>query len=483
MIPNCEELLLSLLKNEEGHCVEFKSNNADGERIGKYLSALSNMALLDGRDFGYLVFGVMDKTHDLCGTDLDLTKDKQGNITLEFWLDSLLTPKGIFDFSSCLINDKRVLVIRVKKASGSLTMFRGEEYGRINESLVPLSSHVELKKQLWEKILFSVHEDDVALSAIPMDELEIYLNVRGYYSLLKQPYPSNLEEVTRRLLGEGFIKRRDDSRFDITVLGALCIATSFSYFPSLSSKYVEVVRYESDSRVSATSIPERFDSGYLFSFESIIESTLRLMGAKEVVERGIRMKQEPIPALVIRELLGNALIHQDIGPQSGKIMVECFPSRLEIWNPGYLSIDADRVIDMAPRPENRHLVEVLSRYGIGEGHGTGFDKIVQATEERILPPPLIKKEEYGVRVTVYTSRLWKDYTNEEKIRAVYFHTVLTYLEGRKATNESLRIRFGLPTTNKAQISRLLKECVGLGKIKCPSEGVGARSIYYLPYWA
>lgn len=123
----------------------------------------------------------MDKTHDLCGTDLDLTKDKQGNIALEFWLDSLLTPKGIFDFSSCLINDKHVLVIHVKKASGSLTIFRGEEYGRINESLVPLSSHVELKKQLWEKILFSVHEDDVALSAIPMDELEIYLNVRGCY--------------------------------------------------------------------------------------------------------------------------------------------------------------------------------------------------------------------------------------------------------------------------------------------------------------
>ena len=47
---------------KENRSLEFKSNHLEYERIGKYISALSNGACLDGEDFGYLYFGVEDKT-------------------------------------------------------------------------------------------------------------------------------------------------------------------------------------------------------------------------------------------------------------------------------------------------------------------------------------------------------------------------------------------------------------------------------------
>lgn len=40
----------------ETSCAEFKTNNADGEMIGRLISALSNSARLTGRHFGYVVW-------------------------------------------------------------------------------------------------------------------------------------------------------------------------------------------------------------------------------------------------------------------------------------------------------------------------------------------------------------------------------------------------------------------------------------------
>ncbi len=483
MIPNKEELLAALLKENEGHTIEFKENNLDKERLGSYISALSNMALYDDKEYAYLIYGIKDATKDVAGTTLDLEKEKVGNISLLFWINSLLTPRDVFDYDTLIREDKRIVIIRIKKASGSLTLWKGDEYGRINDSLVSLKNEVALKKELWAKVLLSVNESDVALSSVSSGGIETYLDVRGYYKLMKQPFPADYQEAIKRMLGEGFIKARDDSHFDITVLGALCIATSLSLFPSLGSKVVEAVRYESPSRVSSTSIPLVYDSGYLLSFERMIEDIVTMMGAKETVKRGMRVKEEPIPALIVREMLSNAIIHQSIEANSGKILVECFPSRLEIFNPGKLGIDPMRIIDMAPFAKNRHLVEILSRYGIGEGHGTGFDKIVASSEANFLPPPMVKEEQYGVRVIAYCARDWKDYSLEEKKRATYYHVTLAYINGEKASNETLRNRFGLSSTNKAQISRLLKTCVEEGLIKRSSEATGARNSYYIPYWA
>ena len=64
-------ILQHLLSRVENEVVEFKAakNNFDIDDLGKYFSALSNEANLRERDFGWLVFGVDNKTHEVVGTN------------------------------------------------------------------------------------------------------------------------------------------------------------------------------------------------------------------------------------------------------------------------------------------------------------------------------------------------------------------------------------------------------------------------------
>jgi predicted HTH transcriptional regulator len=66
------EKLSKLLKKivstpKENEWIEFKTNNTNPEEIGKWISALSNTALLENQEFGYLVFGVSDE-REIIGT-------------------------------------------------------------------------------------------------------------------------------------------------------------------------------------------------------------------------------------------------------------------------------------------------------------------------------------------------------------------------------------------------------------------------------
>ena len=54
--------------NRETRHLEFKSNYQDANSLGEYISALSNGATLDNKEYGYLFFGVNDTTLDIEGT-------------------------------------------------------------------------------------------------------------------------------------------------------------------------------------------------------------------------------------------------------------------------------------------------------------------------------------------------------------------------------------------------------------------------------
>ena len=48
---------------KETEWIEFKHNNEKPVEIGEYISAISNGAVLKGKRFGYLVWGIEDKAH------------------------------------------------------------------------------------------------------------------------------------------------------------------------------------------------------------------------------------------------------------------------------------------------------------------------------------------------------------------------------------------------------------------------------------
>ena len=67
---NIYETFDNLRYHCENEVVEFKKaeNSFSFDDLGKYFSALSNEANLRDKDFGWLVFGVHDKTREILGT-------------------------------------------------------------------------------------------------------------------------------------------------------------------------------------------------------------------------------------------------------------------------------------------------------------------------------------------------------------------------------------------------------------------------------
>ena len=65
------------------------------------------------------------------------------------------------------------------------------------------------------------------------------------------------------------------------------------------------------------------------------------------IERSLRQSAPMFPDIAVRELVANALIHQDFNISGAGPTVEIFDSRIEITNPGSHLVETDR---FSPKP-------------------------------------------------------------------------------------------------------------------------------------
>ena len=124
----------------------------------------------------------------------------------------------------------------------------------------------------------------------------------------------------------------------------------------------------------------------------------------------------------------------------------------------------------------------MRHFNLCEELGTGWDKIVLATEEMQLPAPNMIRYEENTRVVLFSSRPFNMLTKEDKLHAIYQHACVKHLQGDAMTNKSLRERFGLPDSASASISRLIKEAIKEEKIKPYESQTSNKYLKYLPFW-
>lgn len=109
---------------KENRYLEFKSNYQTVEKLGSYISALSNGACLDGQDYGYLYFGVQDKTLKIIGTTFDSGMLVKGNQILEIYLRRFVSPKIPFEIIPFNYYGKeRIVVFRIPSAAAEPTCY------------------------------------------------------------------------------------------------------------------------------------------------------------------------------------------------------------------------------------------------------------------------------------------------------------------------------------------------------------------------
>lgn len=189
------------------------------------------------------------------------------------------------------------------------------------------------------------------------------------------------------------------------------------------------------------------------------------------------------PELAVRELVANALIHQDFFVTGAGPMVEIFADRIEITNPGEPLVETLRFVDTPPKSRNEGLASLMRRFRICEERGSGIDKVIAQVELFQLPAPLFEVPESFTRVMLFAHRPLSQMDKADRIRACYLHACLKWVMRDFLTNGSLRERFGVEERNKAIVSRYIREAVDAGMIRPFDEDAARKLMKYVPYWA
>ena len=464
----------------ESEWLEFKHNFHSPEEIGERISALSNGACLQKQSYGYLIFGVQDKTHQILGTTFKAKSHKKGNEDLEHWLATRLSPRIDFEVYEFDYDEIRHISVYIIPAAKTQPIdFLHSSYIRVGSITRKLNDFPEKAAKIWRNETISF-EKEMAKANLSASDIVNFLSTQTYFDLLKLPYPSNHADVIERFLAENLIVK-DKNSYSITKIGAILFAKNLNDFESVQRKSIRVIVYKGKNKVET--IREQISpKGYALGFEDLVNWINSQLPANEEIGKALRKDSRMYPEIAIRELVANALIHQDLSVK-GFPMIEIFSDRIEISNPGNPLITPDRFID-SYISRNDKLADLMRRMGFCEEKGSGLDKVIFYNELYQLPPINVSTNENRTGVTIYSYKSLNDLDKKEKIRACYQHSCLKWVSHEKMTNQSLRERFSIDDKNAAIASRIIKDTFEAGKIKEDDpENKSRKHRSYVPFWA
>lgn len=498
---NLTNILISLLDElrtggNEKEWIECKVSYAYPYDIGEYISALANSSTLNNKENGWMIWGVEDGTWLTVGTRFSPSKlkvkakstppqyatgEEQGE-ELNNWLLRQLTPGIDIRFYEFLYLGKQVVLLDIPAAAHTPVSFHDQEFIRVGSYKKRLKEYPEKERALWQIFSRTSFEGLIAASGMSDDQVLGVLRYESYFELLDLPIPSERTRILHRLEEDRLIKAETSQSWAITNLGAILFARKLSGFSSLKRKSLRVILYEGVRRTGSKK-EHLFDEGYASSFEEVIRYIKDLTQTGELIEDGFNKKIYTYPDITIRELIPNALIHQDFQITGTGPMVEIFEDRMEITNPGSPLMDTLRFIDIPPKSRNEDLAAFMRRIEICEERGSGIDKVIESVEHLVLPPPDFKNYDSSTKAILYAQKDFSDMNWDERVRACYQHSCLCSVSNQVMTNSSLRVRFGLNETESSTVSRIIQETLKRDLIKpADPDSHSKRHAKYIPFW-
>lgn len=468
MTPQELDTLLAL--PEENEHVEFKAarNNFHFDKLVEYCVALAN------EGGGRIVLGVSDSPpRRVVGTQaFELPARTCGGLherlQIKVTCHEVMHPDG------------RVLVFRVPgRARGHPLHIDGRYLMRAGDELVPMSPD-QLRTIMAERDADFV--DLLAATGLDEEGVVARLDVQGWYDLRQRPLPSTRTEIIEALVARRFVVRQGDG-LAVTNLGALVLAKRLSDFDTVARKGVRVIVYDGITKLQVKDGKDWVaDTGYAVGFVKLVDQIHAETPASEEIRAALRKTVYAYPKKALREILGNALVHQDLTERGTGVVVEIYDDRVEIVNPGLPLLDVDRFID-ENQSRNERLADALRQLGVCDERGHGMDAVVAHIETHQLPPYQCRLGSRHTTVVLSRYKGLGKLAPDERVQAVYQHCCLRFVTNQITNNESIRERFKIEKQNSAQASRLLREALEAGRIKPVNPNVGTKLMRYVPYWA
>ncbi|MDZ7952430.1 ATP-binding protein [Nostoc sp. DedQUE09] len=453
--------------------LEFKQAKQQFNKVDllKYCVALAN------EGGGYLVFGVTNRPpRQVVGSQAFPSQTSLNEIK------SRIVEKLGFrvDVTELAHPNGRVLVFEIPpRPLGQAYTFDGAYLMRSGEDLRPMTPDV-LKK------IFAEDQQDwfcqAARCDASPDDVIALLDTQTYFELLKIPYPTTRDAVLDRLQSQQLIKLTAHG-WTITNLAAILLAKKLDAFsPTLARKAPRVVIYEGINKLKTRNDTTGI-RGYAVGFDGLVDFIHSAAPQNRFIEEVVREEVKMFPKQALRELIANALVHQDILATGTSVMIEMYSDRIEISNPGIPPIKVERFID-ENRSRNEQLANLMRLFHICEEKGSGIDKVVSAAEMFQLPAPDFRVGDTRTTAVLFAHQDFADMSKSDRIRACYQHCCLLYVSNQRMSNQTLRERFRLSESQAANVSYIIGFTKEAGLIKADeSESTSTRYARYLPFWA
>ena len=380
------EVLHGLIQNREHEVVEFKlaSNDFDNDKIGRYFSAISNEANLKGLQYGWLIFGVDNKTRKIVNTNY---REKHGLRTLIHEIAHSTTDGITFiDIFEVYDDDKRVVMFKIPASVISVpTAWKGHWYGRDGESLVALST--EELERLRGQARYDWSRQIIENSGIHNLDADAIRTARDNY---KEKYNrEHIHKEVDNMSDEEFL-----SKLKLIVDGKLTNAAMVLLGnPDHDDIIGTPVRimwrlYNSGEIVKDY---EEFKIPYISVVDKVYDKVRNL--TYRYIPNRRSLKTFDIPKYDInlqRELLNNSIAHMDY-TQGGRIYVDEYEDSIIVQNPGtFLPGNVLNVLQpwyTAPYYKNLLLAETMASFNMIDTVAMGIRRVFKIQQERLFPMP------------------------------------------------------------------------------------------------
>ena len=409
-MDDMKNILYSLIKNNENEYVEYKEakNNFDFNDMGKYFSALSNGANLLNKQFAWLVFGVSDKTHEFVNTNYrrggnlnglkkELTQSTNDNMT---FLD-------IYEFE---IDGNRIIMFKIPAAIGVPTTWKGIAYDRNDESLVPLN---ETKR-------------NIILSTVNIDWSRQIIEGLTVEDLDKEAILKAREQFKKKNENKA-IAKEIDTMDDLTFLNkakvllngkvtrAAWLLLGNEDTNTYVENYIPTITWKLQEGTSIIDY-EHFTIPFIVTMDKASEK-IRNLRYRYIPSQTTLFPNEvdKYDINILRELLNNAIAHQDY-KRGGRINILEMKDKVMIINEGdFIPKTVDTlIIDegyVPPYYRNPFLAQAMVNLNMIDTAGMGIRRSFEKLRERYFPmPDYDLTEENRVKVTIYGKILDEQYS-------------------------------------------------------------------------
>lgn len=392
------KLLQKLLTSEtETEVLEFKQakNSYNEDKLGRYFSALSNEANLNGKDRAWLIFGVKDDK-SIVGTSI--SENELNHYKKE--IAEHTSPRMSFVKTHRVEKDgATILMLEIPSApKGVPVAWKGHYYGRNGESLVGLTfDEIERFRSQNDSFDWSAQIIDAA-SISDLSE-EAITEARRQFG---NKNPHFKEQIDTWDAGQFLNKAKLTIQGKITNTAILLLGKNESeHFISPARATISWILKDRDNIEKDYS---HFACPFILEIGKIYAKIRNLK--YRYIQDGTLFPDEvdQYDPYIIREALNNAIVHQDYTLGGKVIIVEFEEGKLSFTNLGkFIPESVESVLESdAPEPKYRNpfLANAMVNLNMIDTIGSGIKKMFNIQRCKFFPLPDYELSNKQVTVSI-----------------------------------------------------------------------------------